>query len=62
MKVSTKFMSFSSYVDNFDDVVTNAVNDFLRKEDVTPDMLMDVRLSSVGNSNWLGVMIIYKEY
>lgn len=62
MKVSTKFMSFSSYIDNFDDVVTNAVNDFLKEEDITPDMLLDVRLSSINNSNWLGVMIVYKEY
>lgn len=62
MKVSTKFMSFSSYVDNFDDIVTNAVNDFLKEENITPDMLMDVRLSSINNSNWLGVMIVYKEY
>ncbi|MBR2493879.1 MAG: hypothetical protein IKB64_10560 [Paludibacteraceae bacterium] len=62
MKVSMKFMSFSSYVDNFDDIVTNAVNDFLKEENITPDMLMDVRLSSINNSNWLGVMIVYKEY
>lgn len=55
-------MSFSSYIDNFDDVVTNAVNDFLKEEDITPDMLLDVRLSSINNSNWLGVMIVYKEY
>ena len=62
MRTLVKFMAFSIYEEDYEDVVTNEINIFLREEEITPDQLIDIKTSAVGNSNELAVLIIYKEY
>ena len=59
MRISTKMMSFDREV--FTDATrTNAINEFLGEEDITPDMLMDVKM--MGTDKITTILVIYKEY
>lgn len=62
MRTLVKFMAFSIYEEDCEDVVTNEINIFLKEEKITPDQLIDIKTSAMGNSNELAVLIIYKEY
>lgn len=59
MRVSTKMMSFDREVFT-DATITNAINEFLGEEDITPDMLIDVKM--MGTDKITTLLIIYKEY
>lgn len=59
MRVSTKMMSFDREVFT-DATITNAINEFLGEEDITPDMLMDVKM--MGTDKITTILVIYKEY
>lgn len=59
MRVSTKMMSFDKEVFT-DATITNAINEFLGEEDITPDMLIDVKM--MGTDKITTILVIYKEY
>ena len=59
MRVSTKMMSFDREVFT-DATITNAINEFLGEEDITPDMLIDVKM--MGTDKITTILVIYKEY
>lgn len=59
MRVSTKMMSFDREVFT-DATITNAINEFLGEEDITPDMLIDVKM--MGTDKIITILVIYKEY
>ena len=59
MRISTKMMSFDREVFT-DATITNAINEFLGEEDITPDMLMDVKM--MGTDKITTILVIYKEY
>lgn len=59
MRISTKMMSFDREVFT-DATITNAINEFLGEEDITPDMLIDVKM--MGIDKITTILVIYKEY